>query len=466
MKHKPPPFIVALVVLGLIGGGGYWYFSNNPAAWNQAMVDFGIATDVEAETNLTASGFIEANEIKISSEIGGRIETLTVDQGDSVSAGEEVIRLDSSLIEAQTGQIEAQIALAEAQLAQIEAGLPQEQLNIAAAAIDLAEANRDAAHQAWQDAVLVRDAPQQLNAQIDAAYSQLAIIDLQIEQAALIRDALELRNSIAAEFWDLTQEGIDWSVYIPGVVDKSGHFDFKEGEKQQASVQWNLATMDVWQGWVNYENAKAARQATSSKLYTLQTLKSDPLQANLQVTQAEAEYNISEAAIPVAESTLAQLQAGVPQSKIGVLQANLESAKAQWATLEAQRAKYTVQSPIDGIVVQRAAHQGEIALPGSALLTVANLDKVTLTVFVADSDYGRLRVGQKVEVFIDSYPNEPFSGTITHINDEAEFTPKNVQTQEERVSLVYAIKITLPNESGKLNPGMPADAVFIEALER
>lgn len=466
MKPKIPPFVIIILALAL-AGGGYWYYAHNPQAWQQAQNRLGLAATEDDNADLIASGSIEADEIRLAAEVSGRIVEMAVDQGDPVEAGQAVIKIDAALLEAQAQQIEAQIALAEAQLAQLQAPVPAEKVAIAQAAIALARAEKEAAYQTWQDTITLKDTPQQLNAQIDVTYSQIALIDLQIEQAALIRDALELRNSIAKDQWDLMQRGIDWSVTIP-VIDfhKSGHHDFDEGDKQQASVQWNLATMDVWQGWVNYQNAVDSRETTLSRLYTLQTLKKDPLQADLQVKQAEADFNTKSAAIGVAQAELIQLNAGAPDSRIEVLEANLQSARAQLVTLAARLEKYTLTAPISGVVLAQVAHQGELAMPGAAMVTMADLREVTLTVFVAASDYGRLREGQKVEVTVDSHPGQVFNGVISHISNEAEFTPKSVQTQEERVSLVYAIKITLPNEAGLLKPGMPADARFIEAMAR
>lgn len=467
MKPKIPPFAIIILVLLLAGGGGYWYYTNNPQAWQQTRSSLGLAATEGANADLIASGSIEADEISLAAEVSGRIVEMGVEQGDTVEAGQTVVKIDTALLDAQSQQIEAQIALAEAQLAQLKASVPAEKVAVAQAAIDLARAEKEAAYQTWQDAVVLKDTPQQLNAQIDAANSQIALIDLQIEQAALIRDALEQRNSIAQDQWDFMQKGIDWSVTIPAInFHKSGHHDFDEGDKQQASVQWNLATMEVWQGWVNYENAVASRETTLSELYTLQTLKKDPLQAELQVTQTEADYHTKEAAIGVAQAELVQLNAGAPDSRIEVLEANLQSARAQLVTLAARQEKYTLTAPLSGVVLEQVAHQGELAVPGASLVTMADLREVTLTVFVAASDYGRLREGQAVEVTVDSHPGQVFKGVVTHISNEAEFTPKNVQTQEERVNLVYAIKITLPNESGLLKPGMPADARFIEAMAR
>lgn len=464
MKRKLIPIIIIIVVLAVAGGAAYRYFASNPEAWQQTLVSFGLEKNVAAEGQITASGFIEADQINLSSEVSGRIKTLVVDEGDFASAGQLLVRLDTSLLDAQTEQAEAQIALAEAQLAQLKAGVPPEQIAVAEAALALAKAQREAADQAWQDGILLRNTPQELNAQIDATYSEREIAQLQIEQAALIRDAVELRESIAADSWELTQRGLDFSFTVPGKGKKSVHVDFKEGEKQQASVEWNLATMKVWQAWVNLENAQAAQTSAQEKLNTLLAQRAEPLSANLQVARAEADYQAKVAAVSIAQANLDQLEAGPPASQISVLEAQRDQAQSQLVALAAQRENYALYSPIEGVVVTRAAHQGEVALPGNTLLTVANLNQVTLTVFVPESEYGRLRVNQAVAVSVDSYPGRTFHGTISYINDQAEFTPKNVQTQEERVSLVYAVKIRLSNPGDELKPGMPADVVFIEAL--
>lgn len=459
MKHKPPAILIIIIILALIGGAGYWYFSQNPQAWQQAMTDFGLAAN-SAEEKLTASGFIEANEIAISAEVSGRITALAVDQGDTVSAGQVVAQLDTALLDAQAAQADAQIALAQAQLAQAEAGAPAEQIAVAEAAVGVAQANADAAKQAIADAELLRDNPQQLDAQIDAARSQITLLDLQIKQAEIIQNAVMLREQLAKQIWTETQQGFDWHVTIPGIGTKSGHYDFGDGEKYNASKEWNLATMEVWQASVNLENAKTARRETVNKLNTLLALKENPLQANVQVTQAKADYQTKLAAVDVAQAALVQAKAPVPESKIAVLKANLAQAQSRLETLATQREKFSLTAPVDGVVVNRPVHLGEVALPGVTLFTIADLNTVKLTVYVPESQYGQLQLGQPVSVAVDTFPDETFTGTVDFISDEAEFTPKNVQTQEERVNLVYAVKITLPNPDGKLKPGMPADAVF------
>jgi HlyD family secretion protein len=101
-------------------------------------------------------------------------------------------------------------------------------------------------------------------------------------------------------------------------------------------------------------------------------------------------------------------------------------------------------------------------MPSVTLLTLADLTKVTLTVYVPEPDIDTVSNGQKVTVFVDTFPDRPFSGYITYVSDEAEFTPKNIQTKEERVNMVFAVKIGLENEDQRLKPGMPADAILLD----
>ena len=119
-----------------------------------------------------------------------------------------------------------------------------------------------------------------------------------------------------------------------------------------------------------------------------------------------------------------------------------------------------IRSPIDGLVLLRAAEPGEIVPAGGSLLVVANLDKMTLTVYVPEDQYGRIYLGQEYPVTVDSFPNRVFMGKVTHISDKAEFTPRNVRTVQGRKNTVYAVRLTLANPDQALKPGMPADVTF------
>jgi HlyD family secretion protein len=129
-----------------------------------------------------------------------------------------------------------------------------------------------------------------------------------------------------------------------------------------------------------------------------------------------------------------------------------------------QMDKLKLSAPRDGIITDRPANPGELATPGATLMNLGDLDQVTLKVFISESQIGRVRVGQAALVEVDAYPGKVFEGSVAFIAPEAEFTPKNIQTEEERVNLVFAVKITLDNSDHRLKPGMPADAEIISDL--
>ena len=116
-----------------------------------------------------------------------------------------------------------------------------------------------------------------------------------------------------------------------------------------------------------------------------------------------------------------------------------------------------IRTPIAGTVLYRSVEPGEFASPGAPLITVADLDRLTLTVYVPEDRYGLILLGESYPVTVDSYPATVFTGTVSHIADRAEFTPRNVQTTDSRKTTVFAIKLALGQNGGQLKPGMPAD---------
>lgn len=121
-------------------------------------------------------------------------------------------------------------------------------------------------------------------------------------------------------------------------------------------------------------------------------------------------------------------------------------------------ASVSLKSPIAGTIMSRPFEVGEIVTAGATLFTVADLSKVTLVVYVPEDQLGKIKIGKSADVSVDSFPNKTFKGTIKKISDQAEFTPANVQTKEQRVNLVFATTITIDNADKELKPGMPADA--------
>ena len=139
----------------------------------------------------------------------------------------------------------------------------------------------------------------------------------------------------------------------------------------------------------------------------------------------------------------------------------MEQAKEALKLAEIRLGYTKLRSPLSGIGLSEHIEAGEYVVPGTAVITIANLQDVWLRAYINETDLGRVKVGQKVEVTTDSYPNKKYSGLISFISSQAEFTPKTVQTQEQRVKLVYRVKIDIDNPDMELKPGMPADATII-----
>jgi HlyD family secretion protein len=142
------------------------------------------------------------------------------------------------------------------------------------------------------------------------------------------------------------------------------------------------------------------------------------------------------------------------------LQAQRDQAKAALAIAEEDLKKSRLYSPFDGFVTVKDVEEGEYVQAGTPVITVADLDEVWVKTYVPETQLGRVYLGQKAEVISDTFPGKTYPGTVTFISPEAEFTPKNVQTQEERVKLVYRIKVTLKNPKQELKAGMPVDVIL------
>jgi HlyD family secretion protein len=141
-------------------------------------------------------------------------------------------------------------------------------------------------------------------------------------------------------------------------------------------------------------------------------------------------------------------------------QSQYKGARSQVETLQVQLQKTHIYSPITGVVLERSVEAGEVIFPGTVAMTIGDLRSPWVRIYIGEPDIGKVRIGQQALVMTDAYPKRQFSGTLRYIASEAEFTPKNVQTREERIKLVYEARVYLSNEEGILKPGMPAD-VFL-----
>jgi multidrug efflux pump subunit AcrA (membrane-fusion protein) len=452
---------IPVVLVLLVVGAGWWLWQSNPAVRNMVLsqLDITPATNVQG---ITASGFIEAEEIEISSETGGRVKAVHVREGDEVTAGQVLVELDTDLLEAQRKQAEAALTKARAQLDRVQAGARPEQIRQAEVAVEQAKVARDNARQALEDTIAARDNPQALELQIDAARAQYEAAKHQVEQAEATVRALEEQYNLMGRTVEDLRGGIDVSFPLPtgGVFKK--HIKTNR-VVTELSQQWNELGQNLWQANTALALAQANRDAARQKLADLLRQRENPQAANVQVAAAEARLAAAEQGIKVAEAKLALVRAGATEEQVAMAQAGVEQAQAALNTLEVQLSKKTLKSPRDGWVVERLIHEGELAAPGATLLTLADLREVTLTVYVAEDEIGRVMIGQPVAVTVDSYPGRTFKGQVSYISSQAEFTPKNVQTKEERVNTVFAVKVRLSNPDHALKPGMPADAVILES---
>jgi HlyD family secretion protein len=166
----------------------------------------------------------------------------------------------------------------------------------------------------------------------------------------------------------------------------------------------------------------------------------------------------SEASFKAAEQRYAEAEEGSRKEDITIARANLNQAGADLGLSRIDLGYATLVAPNAGVITVRQAELGEVVAPGSPVVTLADLDHIWLRAYVAETDLGRIRWGQDAIVTTDTYPGQQFHGRISFISPDAEFTPKSVQTYQERVTLVYRIKIDIDNPKHELKPGMPADA--------
>jgi len=441
--------IIALVLIILIGAlaGGWWWARTSPERATQLLVDGGLEasqaqefiarlggqTQSQQQETLVASGSVEGEEVAIVSEFGGQIARLPVEEGDEVEAGQVLVELDASLLLAQMAQAEAAVTAARANLESVKAGTHPAEILAAKAVLLQAISERDAAKTAWEDAQALLNNPQEINAQIAQAKANVGLTEAKIEQAEAQLAAAQVERDKYRAQGSMEEKAL-YSVY---------------------NYQVEAARSAI-------EAAKADKQGAEKTLKALQALRANPLALVSQVHLAQGQYGVAEAGVAVVEAKLTALEAGPTPEEVAVAEAKIAQAQAAVAALQTQTEKMTLRSPIAGMVTSRSAHAGEAAVAGATLLTVGNLDEVKLTIYIPEDELGRVYLGQEVEVQVDSFPGRVFTGMVSYISQEAEFTPKNVQTEKERVNMVFAVKVHLPNPEHLLKPGMPADAFLRE----
>lgn len=173
---------------------------------------------------------------------------------------------------------------------------------------------------------------------------------------------------------------------------------------------------------------------------------------------ADTALKRSQAAFQAAQQKYNEAVEGSRKEEIAIAEANLREAGAN-VGMSRVNLDYTVlRAPNSGVITVRQAELGEVVVPGTPVVTLADLDHIWLRAYLAETDLGRIRWGQDTVITTDTYPGKQYHGRVSFIASDAEFTPKSVQTYKERVTLVYRIKIDIDNPNHELKPGMPADA--------
>ena len=400
------PVILLLVAVALL-----WYYWVRPAgslgtAWNNLL-----NPPTLASTAWTASGTVEMTEIDVAPQAAGKILTVNVKEGDAVHVGDVLAQLDDTLLKDQRAI--AASTLETANIALVQLTSPSTIASVQAA-IAQDKQNIDNAQQAYDNQrTFTTNQSAVQNAKASLVLAQKALTDAQNEY-----------NNVGGSPDNNTDKAAAYS------------------KLYAAQTSYNSAnyTYNLWLGNVNSEQL-------------------DIKAGTLAVAQAK---------LPEDQALLAVLQGGpIPANATGAGIVQLQQARiavqlaqANLNLLDDEINTMTVKSLVNGVVMTRNAEPGSVVNAGAIMLTVGRTDELTITVYVPEDRIGEVILGQTANVSVDSFPGVVFKSTVTYISDQAEFTPRNVETVSGRKNTVFAVKLTLSDISGKLKPGMPADVVF------
>jgi HlyD family secretion protein len=391
-----------------------------------------LARTANANGSLASTGAVEAIEIRLAAEIGGKVSEVLVDEGDHVEAGQPLLRLDDAQLQNQRDQAEAGLAQANAGVAAagLELERAQQEYDALFEGVDLATA------MALQELAAARDA-------VDDA--ERRVINLESPGKDTDIDSARATVTLAGDILEKAQD--DYEPYA--------------NKAETNLVRANLLL-----------RLSAAQQSYDDAVRRLNNLEGSANSIDMGV--AEAGLEVAQARLALAEDDYAALDGGpdpdmlaladghlrLAQAQVAAAAANVLAAEAALASADLQLAKAEILAPANGTILYRNIQPGEFVAPGATLLVLAQLDQLTITVYLPEDRYGEVNLGDEAEIEIDSFPGEAFSGSIVRIADEAEFTPRNVQTGEGRRTTVFAIELRLDDSSGRLKPGMPADVYF------
>lgn len=400
---------------------------------NAAANGSALTPSEEDDGTIEVSGFLEAEEVSIVSERSGRVDDVNFDEADTVEAGDVVIVLDDTLLQSDRREAVAAVRSAEANLAEVKAGARAADVEAAQAAVERAEAQVEGATRASGQAWVTASDPKQIDVQIASAR-------LELSQAQSNVDAL---NGQLAE--------LERQINLVQMVPEGEEIDQSKLNYMQVAREELVAQLAA---------ATATRDGAQNKLNLLLAERDRPVALIATAMQAQAQIPVAEAQVDLAEAQLDALHADARPEELAIAQAQVRLAEARVALVDAQIEQLTLNAPIGGTVTTRSIAPGETVTAGRPLMTIANLDALKLIVYIPEASLGQVQLNTPVRVTVDSYPGKTFEGRIANIARKAEFSPNNVQTEEERVNLVFAVEVEIPNDDGRLRPGMPAEVII------
>jgi HlyD family secretion protein len=361
----------------------------------------------EVTDRIVVSGNIELTQVDIAFKTSGRLVERTVNEGDVVQKGMVIARLDREQLLRQRDTAMAALQTAEAQLAESESALK------------------------WQRETMQADL-QLKNADVSAAQSQL----LQLNNGARPQEKQQANAAVAAAQAQYDQAKKDWD------------------RAQSLYKNDDISTSQYDQFRTRFDSADA-----SLKQVKEQSALVDAGPRSETIESAKAQVERARAALRMGEAN--SIETKRREQDLVAREGDIARAKAQIALIDSQLADTIAVSPINGMVLVKAADPGEVLAPGSSVVTVGDIEHPWLRAYIREQDLGRVKVGAKAKVTTDSFPGKAYDGHVSFVSSEAEFTPKQIQTAEERVKLVYRIKIEVDNPRHELKSNMPADAEIL-----
>ena len=370
---------------------------------------FLLRRNTEASGALAFSGNIELTEVKISFKTAGKMVDLLVKEGDPVKKGMVIARLDDAQLSSQRDAQRATLAAAQSQLVQLQTGIEYQSETV--------------------DGNVAASKADQRQADARLRELQAGSRPQEIQEARAAVEAARTEQTRAANDWQRAQ-----TLYKNDDISTAQYDQFRAASERAAA---------------------ALRQSEERLALVVEGPRKETIEgARAQTERAKAGSQIAEAS---------RLELKRRQQEVEARRADIERARAQLAVIESQLGDCEIASPIDGVVLVKSAEPGETVAAGATIVTLGDVDHPWLRGYVNETQIGRLKLDAPVRVATDSYPGKTYQGRVSFISSEAEFTPKQIQTAEERVKLVYRIKVDLPNPNRELKRNMPADAEILLA---